>query len=259
MCARDLVLLHGQPGLGTDWQAVVDRLPAGLRRRAIAPDRPGHGASELAGGGFDLNADAVLCDMDARGVERAVLVGHSYGGGVAMTVAAKAPERVEALILLAAVGPGCLTGWDWLLASPGAGLVCAWVAWRLTPWAARARLRRLARREASADAAMREHVNWYVWGHSRWEYGQLWRTFLVEQRALMRDAEDLALLAPAIRAPTLIMADPGDTMVPFSTASNLCQILPGSRLSKVTGAGHHLPLRAPERVAQEIVSFLGAL
>ena len=37
-------------------------------------------------------------------------MGHSYGGGVALTVAQQAPERVEALVLLASVGPGCLTG-----------------------------------------------------------------------------------------------------------------------------------------------------
>jgi pimeloyl-ACP methyl ester carboxylesterase len=51
-----------------------------------------------------FNARAVLADLEARGIERAVLVGHSYGGGATLSVAQLAPERVEALVLLASVG-----------------------------------------------------------------------------------------------------------------------------------------------------------
>ena len=40
-----------------------------------------------------FNARAVLAELDARGIERAVLVGHSYGGGVALSAARLAPER----------------------------------------------------------------------------------------------------------------------------------------------------------------------
>ena len=97
-----------------------------------------------------------MADLDARGIERAVLVGHSYGGGVALSVAALAPERVEALVLLASVGPGCLTGWDRLLAAPVAGEVCALAAWWLTPWLARARLAAIA--AAAAAAGRRERA-----------------------------------------------------------------------------------------------------
>ena len=50
-----------------------------------------------------------------------MLVGHSYGGGVALAAASLAPGRVEAVVLLASVGPGCLTVWDRLLAAPGTG------------------------------------------------------------------------------------------------------------------------------------------
>jgi pimeloyl-ACP methyl ester carboxylesterase len=73
----------------------------------------------------------VLDDLDARGITRAVLVGHSYGGGVALVAAALAPRRVEAVILLASVGSGCVNGWDKLLAAPGTGQLCALVAWRV--------------------------------------------------------------------------------------------------------------------------------
>lgn len=277
---HDLVLLHGQPGLGTDWRKVGSLLPAGVR--TVAPDRPGYGSSPLEGGGFEVNARAVIDELDARGIERAVLVGHSFGGGVALTVAARAPERVEALVLLAAVGPECLNGWDALLAAPVAGPVCSFCAFQLTPWFARARLRWIARRiargsrvrrpdapgdasagavavQAGAELAMQRHVNWYVWGHARWEHGPLWRTFLTEQRALVREADELAGLAPRICVPTLLLADPQDTVVPFRTAKTLAGLLPDAVLHPVEGAGHHLPLRAADRVAGEIVDFLGSL
>ena len=120
--ARELVLLHGQPGSPADWQQVAGRLPAQLH--AIAPDRPGYGSSQLPAGGFAANARAILDDLDARGITRAVLVGHSYGGGVALSAVRLAPGRVAALVLLASVGPGCVTGWDRLLAAPGTVTTC---------------------------------------------------------------------------------------------------------------------------------------
>src|SRR6202042_808079 len=126
--AHERVLLHGQPGSPADWQQVTGLLPAQLH--PVATDRPGYGSSRLPAGGFAANARAVLDDLDARGITSAVLVGPSYGGGVALSAASLAPGRVEAVILLASVGPGCANGWDKLLAGPGTGPLCALVAWR---------------------------------------------------------------------------------------------------------------------------------
>src|SRR6476469_3211682 len=123
MSSRKLVLLHGQPGSGADWLPVVERLPDGLAPLVL--DRPGYGSNPATAGDFTLNAEAVLAEMDAHDIERAVLVGHSYGGGVALVTAKMAPERDEALVLVASVGPGAINGWDRLLAAPIAGPVCA--------------------------------------------------------------------------------------------------------------------------------------
>src|SRR5260370_23765622 len=128
---HELVLLHGQPGSAADWDQVAGLLPA--RFHAVAADRPGYGSSQLPAGGFGANARAVLDDLNLRGIERAVLVGHSYGGGVALSVASLAPHRVEAVVLLASVGPGCANVWDRLLAAPRARQLCALVAWPSAP------------------------------------------------------------------------------------------------------------------------------
>ena len=60
-----VVLLHGQPGSGADWEQVADRLPAGLG--VVTPDRPGYGASPRAAGGFAAGARAVVAELDVRG------------------------------------------------------------------------------------------------------------------------------------------------------------------------------------------------
>jgi pimeloyl-ACP methyl ester carboxylesterase len=253
--AHEVVMLHGQPGSPADWQLVTRRLPAQLH--AIAADRPGYGSSQLPAGGFAANARAVLDDLDSRGVTRAVLVGHSYGGGVALSAASLAPGQVAAVVLLASVGPGCVTSWDRLLAAPGAGQLCALVAWRLTPWLARARLTGIAwRRGRPLDPD--EHVNWQVWGHAGHGQRPLWRTFLTEQRALLRELDELEDALPSVRVPVLVLADPRDTIVPFETARRLVRALPDARIQLVEGAGHHLPRRAPDAVADAIVASLAA-
>jgi pimeloyl-ACP methyl ester carboxylesterase len=253
--AHELVLLHGQPGSPADWQQVAGRLPAHLH--AVAADRPGYGSSRLPAGGFAANARAVLDDLDSRGIKRAVLVGHSYGGGVALSAASLAPGQVEAVVLLASVGPGCVTGWDRLLAAPGAGRLCALVAWRLTPWIARARLAGIARRRGR-PLRPDEHVNWQVWGHAGRGHRPLWRTFLTEQRALLCELGELERAICSVQAPVLVLADPADTVVPVDTARRLARALPDARLQLVEGAGHHLPRRAPAVVADAIVAFLAA-
>lgn len=255
MRRHDLVFLHGQPGTPADWQLVSARLPA--RLRVVTPDRPGYGSSPQPPGGFAANARTVVHQLDLHDIRRAVLVGHSYGGGVALSAAALAPHRVEAVVLLASVGPGCVSGWDRLLAAPVVGPLCALVAWRLTPWIARARLAGITRLQDRL-LAPGEHVNWQVWAHASREPG-LWRTFLVEQRALMRELDELVALISSVQAPTLLLADPRDKIVPFHTARRLAQALPNGRLQLIEGAGHHLPRRAPGAVAGAMAAFLAAI
>ena len=160
-------------------------------------------------------------------------------------------------LLLASVGPGCVNGWDRLLAAPGAGQLCAQVAWGLTPWMARAWLAGIARRRGR-PLGPDEHVNWQVWGHAGRGHRPLWRTFLTEQRALLRELGELEHAVASVRAPVLVLADPKDIVVPFETARRLARTLPDARLQLVEGAGHHLPRRAPQAVADAIVAFLAA-
>jgi pimeloyl-ACP methyl ester carboxylesterase len=247
-----VVLLHGQPGAGSDWNAVVQALPPKLR--SLALDRPGYRTSPHPPGSFRDNAVWLLRELDDADVQNAILVGHSYGGGVALSAAALAPERVKGLVLVASVGPGCLDGWDALLAAPFAGPVCALAAWWLSPWFARQRLARIERIR-NRPLAPDEHVNWETWGNARHDHGAMWRTFLTEQRSLVRGLDELNGLLGEIVAPTVVIADRADKMIPFATAEALRDQVPGARLVLAGEGGHHLPRRVPKIIAAEIAQL----
>lgn len=92
-----IVFVHGSRITKSSWRAVTARLAD--RYRCVCPDLPGHGA--LADRRFTLDsaADVVDAALAAEGGERAVLVGLSLGGYVAMAAAARSPERVRGLVL----------------------------------------------------------------------------------------------------------------------------------------------------------------
>lgn len=244
-----VVLLHGQPGAASDWDEVLRALPE--QTPSLALDRPGYRSSPHPAGSFEDNARWLLAEMDEAHLDDAILVGHSYGGGVALTVAALAPDRVRGLLLVSSVGPGCLDGWDRLLAARVAGPVCAVAAWWLTPWFARQRLalvERARRRPLKPD----EYLNWEAWGNARHEHGAMWRTFLTEQRELVRNLGALNACLEQIDVPAVIVADPADKMIPVATVRALHAKLPASRMVLVDNGGHHLPRRKPLAIAEEI-------
>ncbi|WP_460863553.1 alpha/beta fold hydrolase [Rhodococcus aerolatus] len=249
MSASPVLLLHGQPGSGADFAEVVDALPAGTR--VLAPDRPGYGDNPLPAAGYEANARWALAQLDAAGIERAVLVGHSWGGGVAVTAAALAPERVQGLVLLASVGPGCVALSDRVLAGPVTGEVAAVVAWRLTPWLAR---RVVRRRVQSLGRPLEAHEDVYsqTWAEAGHAHGAVWRSFLTEQRELVAAEATLGARLADVRAPTLVLGDPDDQVVPHAAARALHEGIAGSRLRATPGSGHHVPRRAPVEVARAV-------
>ncbi|MEU8927691.1 alpha/beta fold hydrolase [Kitasatospora sp. NPDC048545] len=93
-----LVLLHALGERAADWDVVLPGLAPG--HRVFALDLRGHGDSGRSGS-YSLQAmrDDVLAFLDALGLERVDLVGHSMGGAVAFLLAQAAPERIDRLVL----------------------------------------------------------------------------------------------------------------------------------------------------------------
>lgn len=100
-----LLLIHGAANDSDAWHAVAAGLCA-AGCAVLAPDLPGHG---LSGGpplrGIEALADWLPALLDAAGVERAVLVGHSMGSLIALDCAARHPQRVSHLALLGTSAP----------------------------------------------------------------------------------------------------------------------------------------------------------
>ena len=101
-----VVLIHGMLNSSSHWQAVASNLAD--QYTVIAPDLIGHGDSAAPRGDYSLGAHAASIRdlLAAIGVERATLVGHSLGGGVAMQFFYQFPQRVERLVLVSSGGLG---------------------------------------------------------------------------------------------------------------------------------------------------------
>ena len=115
-----VLLLHGQPGSGSSWLPVIDELEDEFR--LLAPDRIGNGRTAGEARGFADNAAAVADFLVAQGASPATVVGHSWGGGVAIMLASRYPELVKSMVLVGSVGTvDAVSGLDRLLAKQGVG------------------------------------------------------------------------------------------------------------------------------------------
>src|SRR5439155_19747001 len=101
-----VVLIHGMVNSSRHWEAVARQLASGYT--VIAPDLIGHGDSATPRGDYSLGAHAaVIRDLLASlEIDRATLVGHSLGGGVAMIFVYHFPQRTERLVLVSSGGLG---------------------------------------------------------------------------------------------------------------------------------------------------------
>lgn len=104
-----LVVLHGTAATGAYWERLLGHLPAAWD--VLMPDLRGHGQSDKPGDGYGFSevAGDVLALLDALGIDRIFLAGHSWGGKAAFRLAADHPGVVQHLI---AIDPMALAGRD---------------------------------------------------------------------------------------------------------------------------------------------------
>jgi len=246
-----VLLVHGQPGEGSDWGPVVAALEAD--HRVLAPDRPGWGSNPSPARGMAANADW-LEDLLAERLGEApvVVVGHSFGGGVALALAARRPQRVRALVLVGSVGTDvALTRLDRLLAVPvmgGAIVRVGTVAARGVVSLSRRALQRIGR-AAGIDRQTNGNSMLRVLSGQEPVPADAWRSFTVEQRALVRETPELEAALPSVTVPVVVLIGTHDRVVGVPASRSLSTALPGAELAMVEGAGHILPLEAPEQLA----------
>jgi pimeloyl-ACP methyl ester carboxylesterase len=240
-----VLLLHGQPGSAADWQHV--RASIGDALRTLAFDRPGwdgrSAARDLAG-----NASAARMVLDRAGIARATVVGHSLGAAVAAWLAWSSPERVGRLVLVApAANIDSLGTVDYLLATPLVGWlpsVGAMMAGGLVLGA------RPARRWVAEATALDDRYLRSAGRMLRAPYA--WRSFVREQRLLVRDLPVLERRLDEITAPTTIVAGTADGVVPIGAARRLADQLRSAELLELENAGHLVHLHHAGDVARAI-------
>ena len=251
-----LVLVHGIAGSGATWEATARLLAR--RFTVLAPDLPGHGASDPPPGDYSPGAAAaavrdLLLLLRRR---RATFVGHSLGGGVVMQVAYHFPDLVERLVLEASGGLGTeVAPLLRALALPGS----EWVM-RLGygPWtrAGRSLFDRLSGAGMEAPPELRE-----LWrSYSDLSDPAARRSFLNVLRSVVGpegqrvSARDRLYLAG--RVPTLIVWGAADRIIPAAHGREAARAIPGSRLVMLDGVGHFPHAERPAAFASALETFV---
>ncbi len=251
-----LLLIHGMAGTYQSWQAVIE--PLAQRHTVIAPDLPGHGASAPGGGDYSLGSHAA-CLRDlliTLGHDRATLVGHSLGGGIAMQFAYQFPEIAERLVLVSSGGLGREVSPVLRAAAlPGADLFIA-----ATAGPGRVVGSALARGLAAVGLRPNADIAEVARGYASLDDGDHRAAFLATLRSVVGAegqrvaAGDRLYLAEGV--PTLIVWGRRDHMIPVDHGERAHETIPGSRLEIFDDAGHMPQLEAPARFVAVLERFI---
>jgi pimeloyl-ACP methyl ester carboxylesterase len=218
-----VVLVHGAGAGGAIWLGALRKL-ARLPRRGLSPDLPGHGRSTGSYATLDQARDALGLFCAAAGVPRAVLIGHSMGGAVALAAALAWPERVAGLGLVASAARFTIK--PETVERVGSPTAEAWLSELGFSPATDPAIRRAAIALAfAAPAAVR-----------RADFG------------LLAGVDFVARLGE-IGCPTAVLAGADDLMLPPRRSEEAAQKIRGASLEILPRCGHFPMLEQPDAFA----------
>lgn len=248
----DVILIHGLMDSAEQWRANLDALARTQRVWAI--DLPGFGfSSRITTPTYSMKmfARALAEFMEAQGIARASIVGHSLGGAVALEFAHDFPARVDKLVLLAPA--------TFLLQFRPALRVA-----RRLPWVPRALIGWTLTSRRARERALRDALG----DPARFDAAELARRIRPMRVRGTADALVAMLGSPhgsalprdltRITAPTLILWGAQDRAVPPRHGEYHARALPHARLVVLEGAGHIPQFECPDKVNPLILEFLNA-
>ncbi|MDL2717966.1 MAG: alpha/beta hydrolase [Acidobacteriota bacterium] len=249
-------MLHGIAGTSSTWDAVIPRLAENYD--VLAPDLLGHGESAKPHGDYSLAAyaNAVRDLLEALGENRATLVGHSLGGGIAMQFAYQFLERCERLVLVDSGGLGrAVHPLLRAAALPGAELVLPWLS-TATSRGVGALIRGMTRLGIRAGPDLDETWRSFV----SLEEPAARRAFIQTVRGVMDlsgqrvSANERLYLTEGL--PTLIVWGEDDPLIPVQHGRAAHARIAGSRLEIFPDAGHFPYRDDPGRFASVLTDFI---
>ncbi len=254
-----VVLIHGMVNSSRHWREVALRLADSYT--VIAPDLIGHGDSATPRGDYSLGAHASsIRDLLAViGVERASIVGHSLGGGVAMQFFYQFPQRTERLVLVSSGGLGQeVSPLLRTAALPGISALLRIAAHpRLLDELSRAgeRMDRAGSRYAIQVKAIARALRPLERPGARTAFLHTLRA-VIDMQGQRVNANDRLYLLDGM--PTLIVWGARDRTIPPGHGRNAHGQAPGSRFELLSGAAHFPHLEDPEGLAAVLLDFLAS-
>jgi len=223
-----LLFLHGWRSEGKVWQEIMEKLPEYNR---YALDLPGFGSSQVPQT-FTLQNYAEIIDefIKKLNLKRVILIGHSFGGRVAIKLAAQAPAYLEKIVLVDSAG-----------VRAGSAIKTLKMA-----------IAKIAKPFFSLPFLnpVRRKIYFALGSEDYIATPQLRQTFLNIIN------EDLTQLLPKINQPALLVWGKNDKDTPLTQARIMEQKVPGSQLVILLGAGHFSFLDKQEEFVNELKKFI---
>jgi pimeloyl-ACP methyl ester carboxylesterase len=249
-----LVLLHGNGAMIQDFAAsgLIDA--AAASHRVIAFDRPGFGHSDRPRGRIwtaDAQAALIAAALRELGVERATVLGHSWGCAVALALALRSPDLVGGLVLASGYHFPSPRVDAVALSGPAIPLIGDVMRYTLSPLLARLLKPRIERKLFAPAPVARSFEDGFPFEMAV-RPSQI-RAAAAESGLLIPQAAMAAKRYRELRMPVVIVAGDGDRIVDTEDQSaRLHALLPGSILHRVEGAGHMIHHTALDAVLEAI-------
>ena len=232
-----ILILHGWGGSSDSWSQ-IQKILAGQGYKVICPDFPGFGKSQTPFKPWNLTdyVNWLIDFVDFLNLDKFFIISHSFGGRVAVKLAAKHPDKIEKLILCSPAG---------IKMNPN-------LTARITLYLS-----------AAGDVVFSKKPLSILKGSMRgWLYFLLRRTDYVKANSVMRETmkkileEDLLLHLSKIKIKTLIIWGKKDKIVPLKYGYIFKENIKNSQLEILPGMSHGLHLENPEKLLEIITKFL---
>lgn len=252
-----VLLLHGLGCDHTTWGPVMESLAR--THTVIAPDLLGHGESDKPRADYSVGgyANGMRDLLTMLGIDNVTVVGHSFGGGVAMQFAYQYPERTERLVLVGSGGLGPeVSPAIRAITTPGFHQVMAVLAAPGLRHLTTTTLRMLARTRVSQLRDLGEVADIYDSfkdPHTRAAIRHVVRA-VVDWKGQIVTMSDRAYLTEAM--PMCVVWGADDLVIPVAHASNASALAPTARIEIIPNAGHFPHKDHPERFVKIVRDFM---